>query len=170
MAADGAIARNPACVACKSVGTSAAVPFTDTAKPHQPRGVRTCPGTLTCGGYPGSKGYEKQDAQTFAEWGAPVVFLVICCAACLCVDMCVFVCVLQDKQVVSGTSALYCLSISSKRSLNASSVQKRTSHTYTQTYTHRETHTTQDRHTRTYIHSYTHAHTHTHTHEHTYQH
>jgi hypothetical protein len=26
-------------------------------------------GTLTCAGYPGSLGYEKIDAQTFAEWG-----------------------------------------------------------------------------------------------------
>ena len=26
-------------------------------------------GTLTCGGYPGSKFFEELDAQTFADWG-----------------------------------------------------------------------------------------------------
>nr|XP_039259385.1 alpha-N-acetylgalactosaminidase-like [Styela clava] len=30
-------------------------------------------GTLTCGGYPGSMGYEKVDAQTFARWGVDML-------------------------------------------------------------------------------------------------
>jgi alpha-galactosidase len=31
-------------------------------------GIYSCAGTLTCGGLPGSFGYEEEDAQTFAEW------------------------------------------------------------------------------------------------------
>ena len=33
-------------------------------------GLYTDEGTETCGGYPGSQGYEEVDAATFAEWGA----------------------------------------------------------------------------------------------------
>jgi len=32
-------------------------------------GIYSDAGTETCGGYPGSKGYEEVDAKTFAEWG-----------------------------------------------------------------------------------------------------
>ncbi len=32
-------------------------------------GIYSCAGTLTCGGKPGSRGYEFQDARTFARWG-----------------------------------------------------------------------------------------------------
>ncbi len=32
-------------------------------------GIYSSPGPRTCGGYPGSYGHEKQDAQTFAAWG-----------------------------------------------------------------------------------------------------
>jgi alpha-galactosidase len=32
-------------------------------------GLYSAPGPTTCGGYPGSYGYETQDAQTFADWG-----------------------------------------------------------------------------------------------------
>ncbi len=32
-------------------------------------GIYSSPGPITCGGYPGSFGHEKQDAITFAEWG-----------------------------------------------------------------------------------------------------
>ncbi|CAG7957429.1 unnamed protein product [Penicillium salamii] len=32
-------------------------------------GIYQDAGNLTCGGFPGSYGYEKQDAETFAEWG-----------------------------------------------------------------------------------------------------
>ena len=30
-------------------------------------------GTHTCGGYPGSMGYEKIDADTFASWGVDML-------------------------------------------------------------------------------------------------
>ena len=30
-------------------------------------------GTHTCGGYPGSMGYEKIDADTFANWGVDML-------------------------------------------------------------------------------------------------
>lgn len=32
-------------------------------------GIYTDAGKTTCGGYPGSHGYEAVDADTFAEWG-----------------------------------------------------------------------------------------------------
>lgn len=32
-------------------------------------GIYSSAGTLTCGGYPASLGYEKIDAQTWADWG-----------------------------------------------------------------------------------------------------
>ncbi|MBR0277382.1 MAG: glycoside hydrolase family 27 protein, partial [Clostridia bacterium] len=32
-------------------------------------GIYSCAGYLTCGGYPGSYGYEFTDAKTFADWG-----------------------------------------------------------------------------------------------------
>lgn len=32
-------------------------------------GIYSDAGTLTCAKYPGSLGYEKEDAQTFADWG-----------------------------------------------------------------------------------------------------
>jgi alpha-galactosidase len=32
-------------------------------------GIYSCAGSLTCGGRPGSYGYEEEDARTFAEWG-----------------------------------------------------------------------------------------------------
>jgi alpha-galactosidase len=32
-------------------------------------GIYSCAGTRTCGDYPGSKGYELQDAKLFASWG-----------------------------------------------------------------------------------------------------
>ncbi|OQV16461.1 Alpha-N-acetylgalactosaminidase [Hypsibius exemplaris] len=35
-------------------------------------------GTKTCGGYPGIEGYEKQDMQTFADWGVDYVKLDGC--------------------------------------------------------------------------------------------
>jgi len=35
-------------------------------------------GTKTCGGYPGTKGYEEVDAQTFAEWGVDYLKLDGC--------------------------------------------------------------------------------------------
>ena len=35
-------------------------------------GIYSDEGTKTCGGYPGSKGYEVVDAKTFAEWGVDV--------------------------------------------------------------------------------------------------
>jgi len=35
-------------------------------------------GTKTCGGYPGSKGYEESDAQTFASWGVDYLKLDGC--------------------------------------------------------------------------------------------
>jgi len=35
-------------------------------------------GTLTCGGYPGTKGYEKVDAETFASWGVDYLKLDGC--------------------------------------------------------------------------------------------
>ena len=31
-------------------------------------GIYSCAGLLTCGGYPGSNGYEFEDAETFAQW------------------------------------------------------------------------------------------------------
>lgn len=31
-------------------------------------GIYSCAGTMTCGGYPGSNGYEFEDAETFASW------------------------------------------------------------------------------------------------------
>jgi hypothetical protein len=36
-------------------------------------GIYSDEGTKTCGGYPGSKGYEEVDAQTFNEWGGSAV-------------------------------------------------------------------------------------------------
>jgi alpha-galactosidase len=36
-------------------------------------GVYGSPGPLTCAGYVGSYGYEKQDAQTFAAWGVDLL-------------------------------------------------------------------------------------------------
>ena len=36
-------------------------------------GIYSDEGTKTCGGYPGSKGYEEVDAQTFKEWGGRAV-------------------------------------------------------------------------------------------------
>ena len=35
-------------------------------------GIYSDEGTKTCGGYPGSKGYEVVDAKTFADWGVDV--------------------------------------------------------------------------------------------------
>ena len=35
-------------------------------------GMYSSAGTMTCGRYPGSLGYEKVDAQTFADWGVSV--------------------------------------------------------------------------------------------------
>lgn len=35
-------------------------------------------GNMTCGGYPGSYGYEKQDAETFASWGVDYLKLDGC--------------------------------------------------------------------------------------------
>jgi hypothetical protein len=35
-------------------------------------GIYSDEGTKTCGGYPGSKGYEQVDADTFASWGVDV--------------------------------------------------------------------------------------------------
>lgn len=35
-------------------------------------------GTLTCGGYPGSKFFLQTDAQTFAEWGVDMLKLDGC--------------------------------------------------------------------------------------------
>ena len=35
-------------------------------------------GTFTCGGYPGSKFYLEQDADTFAKWGVDMVKLDGC--------------------------------------------------------------------------------------------
>jgi alpha-galactosidase len=32
-------------------------------------GIYNCAGTLTCGGYPGTRGYEYQDARLYASWG-----------------------------------------------------------------------------------------------------
>lgn len=32
-------------------------------------GIYSCAGVKTCGGYPGSRGYEYQDARTYASWG-----------------------------------------------------------------------------------------------------
>jgi alpha-galactosidase len=32
-------------------------------------GIYNCAGTLTCGGYPGTRGYEYQDARLYAAWG-----------------------------------------------------------------------------------------------------
>ncbi|MFV0377824.1 MAG: glycoside hydrolase family 27 protein [Mangrovibacterium sp.] len=32
-------------------------------------GIYNCAGSKTCGGYPGSRGHEYQDAQTYANWG-----------------------------------------------------------------------------------------------------
>lgn len=36
-------------------------------------GIYTCCGTRTCGGRPGSYGYEKIDAKTYAEWGVDYI-------------------------------------------------------------------------------------------------
>lgn len=36
-------------------------------------GIYTSPGPKTCGGYPGSYGYEKEDAETYASWGVDLV-------------------------------------------------------------------------------------------------
>lgn len=36
-------------------------------------GIYSCAGTLTCGGYPGSYGYEYEDAQKFADWGVDLL-------------------------------------------------------------------------------------------------
>ena len=41
-------------------------------------GIYSDEGTKTCGGYPGSKGYEKIDAETFAEWGVDYLKLDGC--------------------------------------------------------------------------------------------
>ena len=31
-------------------------------------GLYNCAGTMTCGGYPGTRGYEYQDARNYAAW------------------------------------------------------------------------------------------------------
>ena len=36
-------------------------------------GIYSCAGTLTCGGYPGSYGYEYEDAERFAQWGVDLL-------------------------------------------------------------------------------------------------
>lgn len=36
-------------------------------------GIYSSPGPKTCGGYPGSYGYEKEDAETYASWGVDFV-------------------------------------------------------------------------------------------------
>lgn len=36
-------------------------------------GIYSCAGTLTCGGYPASYGYEYEDAACFAEWGVDLL-------------------------------------------------------------------------------------------------
>eukprot|EP00039_Didymoeca_costata_P018991 m.335830 g.335830 ORF g.335830 m.335830 type:complete len:523 (+) comp17687_c0_seq1:13-1581(+) len=41
-------------------------------------GIYSDEGTLTCGGYPGSKGYEDIDAKTFASWGVDYLKLDGC--------------------------------------------------------------------------------------------
>jgi len=41
-------------------------------------GIYSDEGTKTCGGYPGSKGYEEIDAQTFADWGVDYLKLDGC--------------------------------------------------------------------------------------------
>jgi len=41
-------------------------------------GIYSDEGTKTCGGYPGSKGYEEIDAKTFAEWGVDYLKLDGC--------------------------------------------------------------------------------------------
>jgi len=41
-------------------------------------GIYSDMGTKTCGGYPGSEGYEQVDAQTFAEWGVDYLKLDGC--------------------------------------------------------------------------------------------
>ncbi|KAL1432952.1 hypothetical protein MTO96_001940 [Rhipicephalus appendiculatus] len=43
-------------------------------------GIHTDIGTKTCGGYPGSYGYYKTDAQTFADWGVDYVKVDGCSA------------------------------------------------------------------------------------------
>ena len=44
-------------------------------------GLYTCRGTETCEGYPGSKGHEADDAETFAEWGIDYVKSDSCTAS-----------------------------------------------------------------------------------------
>ena len=39
-------------------------------------GIYSDEGTQTCGGFPGSEGYEKLDADTFASWGVDYLKLV----------------------------------------------------------------------------------------------
>ena len=41
-------------------------------------GIYSDEGTKTCGGYPGSKGYEKIDAETFKDWGVDYLKLDGC--------------------------------------------------------------------------------------------
>ncbi|MEG0570193.1 MAG: glycoside hydrolase family 27 protein [Oscillospiraceae bacterium] len=36
-------------------------------------GIYSCAGTLTCGGYPASYGYEYEDAENFAKWGVDLL-------------------------------------------------------------------------------------------------
>ncbi|MBN1185386.1 MAG: glycoside hydrolase family 27 protein [Bacteroidales bacterium] len=36
-------------------------------------GIYSCAGTQTCGGRPGSRGYEFQDARTYAQWGVDYI-------------------------------------------------------------------------------------------------
>eukprot|EP01046_Picozoa_sp_COSAG06_P062366 COSAG06_NODE_14045_length_1194_cov_2.585388_1_plen_64_part_10 len=47
-------------------------------------GVYLDSGTETCGKYPGSQGYEKQDAATMADWGADYMSTPCCCCCCCC--------------------------------------------------------------------------------------
>ena len=58
-------------------------------------GIYSDMGTETCGGYPGSKFYMEQDAQTFADWGIDSLKLDGCYSttADFAIGVCVCVCV-----------------------------------------------------------------------------
>ena len=76
-------------------------------------GIYSDMGTETCGGYPGSKFYMGQDAQTFADWGIDSLKLDGCYSttADFAIGVCVCVCVLCVVCVVCVVCVCVCVCV-----------------------------------------------------------
>ena len=70
-------------------------------------GIYNCAGNKTCGGYPGSRGHEYQDALLYASWGVDYLKYDWCNTEKLNAEECILRCVMPYVQPAARLSLAY---------------------------------------------------------------